>query len=62
VTTDREEALADLGRDIRAQRDLAQVSVRRFARMANVSDSYLSQLEGPTPKPNGPPVCWRPCC
>ena len=40
-----DEALVDLGRYIRAQRELAKVSLRHFARMVNVSDSYLSQLE-----------------
>ena len=39
------EALADLGRFIQAQREIAQVSVRSLARAADVSDSYVSQLE-----------------
>lgn len=39
------EALADLGRYIRAQREIAQLSLRHLARLTNVSDSYLSQVE-----------------
>jgi transcriptional regulator with XRE-family HTH domain len=38
-------ALAAFGEFVRAQRRLAQVSQRNLARMAGVSDSYLSQLE-----------------
>lgn len=43
--SDQQEALADLGRYIRAQRELAQLSLRHLARLINVSDSYLSQVE-----------------
>lgn len=39
------EALADLGKYIRAQREIAQLSIRHLARVAAVSDSYLSQVE-----------------
>lgn len=39
------EALEDLGKYLRAQREIAQVSLRSLARMINVSDSYLSQVE-----------------
>ena len=39
------EAIDDLGRYIKAQREIAQLSVRHLARMAEVSDSYLSQIE-----------------
>ncbi|GAB4010741.1 helix-turn-helix domain-containing protein [Nocardioides ultimimeridianus] len=39
------EAMADLGKYLRAQREIAQVSLRAFARAINVSDSYLSQVE-----------------
>ncbi len=39
------QAPADLGRFIQAQREIAQVSVRSLARAADVSDSYVSQLE-----------------
>ena len=51
--TDSEEALADLGRYIRAQREVAQLSLRHLARMINVSDSYLSQIERGQHKPSG---------
>jgi transcriptional regulator with XRE-family HTH domain len=37
--------LAAFGDFVRAQRRLAQVSQRNLARLAGVSDSYLSQLE-----------------
>ena len=37
--------LTAFGEFVRAQRRLAQVSQRNLARMAGVSDSYLSQLE-----------------
>lgn len=34
-----------LGEFLRAQRELANLSIRQLARLANVSDSYLSQVE-----------------
>ena len=40
-----EEMLRAFGEFVRAQRRLAQVSQRNLAKMAGVSDSYLSQLE-----------------
>jgi transcriptional regulator with XRE-family HTH domain len=40
-----EERLAELGEFIRAQRQLAQMSVRRLADLAGVSNPYLSQIE-----------------
>ncbi len=42
---DPDEALEDLGRFIRAQREISQLSLRHLARLTNVSDSYLSQVE-----------------
>jgi transcriptional regulator with XRE-family HTH domain len=39
------EALSDLGKYIRAQREVARLSLRHLARVTNVSDSYLSQVE-----------------
>lgn len=43
---DKDDAmLTAFGEFVRAQRRLAQVSQRNLARMAGVSDSYLSQLE-----------------
>jgi transcriptional regulator with XRE-family HTH domain len=43
---DKDEAmLRAFGEFVRAQRRLAQVSQRNLAKMAGLSDSYLSQLE-----------------
>jgi transcriptional regulator with XRE-family HTH domain len=53
VSAIQEKALSDLGRYIRAQRELAQISLRHLARMTNVSDSYLSQVERGLYKPSG---------
>src|SRR5262249_16098972 len=51
--TNREEALADLGRYIRAQREIARLSLRHLARMTKVSCSSLGQagrgLSPPSP-------------
>ena len=43
---------ADLGQFIRAQRDAAQMSVRRLAETAGVSNPYLSQIERGLRKPS----------
>lgn len=43
--TDPTEALEDLGTYLRLQRQMAKLSLRHLARMCNVSDSYLSQVE-----------------
>lgn len=40
-----EEELEDLGAYLRAQREIARLSLRHLARVTNVSDSYLSQVE-----------------
>ena len=40
-----DDQLAAFGKFMRAQRRLAQVSLRNLARMSGVSDSYLSQIE-----------------
>ncbi len=40
-----EERLAELGEFIRAQREIASMSVRRLAELAGVSNPYLSQIE-----------------
>lgn len=37
--------LADVGEFIRTQREVASMSVRRLAEIANVSNPYLSQIE-----------------
>ena len=42
----------DLGQFIRAQRDAAQMSVRRLADLAGVSNPYLSQIERGLRKPS----------
>ncbi len=42
----------DLGQFIRAQRDAAQMSVRRLAEIAGVSNPYLSQIERGLRKPS----------
>jgi transcriptional regulator with XRE-family HTH domain len=47
------DALADLGRFIRAQREVAHLSLRHVARMTGVSDSYLSQVERGLYQPSG---------
>ncbi len=38
--------LADPGRYLRAQRELADVSRNTLARLAGVSESYLAQVDG----------------
>jgi transcriptional regulator with XRE-family HTH domain len=40
-----QEVLVDVGSYLRAQRELAQLSLRAMARLTNVSGSYLSQVE-----------------
>jgi transcriptional regulator with XRE-family HTH domain len=42
---DAQEQLHALGRFIRAQRELAQLSLRQLAARTNVSNPYLSQIE-----------------
>ena len=42
----------DIGEYIRAQRELAQVSMRQLARTAGVSNPYLSQIERGLRKPS----------
>jgi transcriptional regulator with XRE-family HTH domain len=45
MTTDRDDQLHALGAFIRAQRQLANLSLRQMADLAHVSNPYLSQLE-----------------
>jgi transcriptional regulator with XRE-family HTH domain len=45
-------AAQDIGSFIRAQRELAQVSVRQLAEKAGVSNPYLSQIERGLRKPS----------
>jgi transcriptional regulator with XRE-family HTH domain len=40
-----EERVQDLGAFIRGQREIAQLSLRRLAELAGVSNPYLSQIE-----------------
>jgi transcriptional regulator with XRE-family HTH domain len=40
-----EQRLAELGEFIRQQREVARMSVRRLADLANISNPYLSQIE-----------------
>ncbi len=40
-----EDRLAELGEFIKAQREIASMSVRRLADLAGVSNPYLSQIE-----------------
>ena len=47
-----EERLAELGEFIRSQREVARMSVRRLAELADVSNPYLSQIERGLRKPS----------
>lgn len=47
-----EDRLKDLGEYIRQQRELTQLSVRRLAELAGVSNPYLSQIERGLRKPS----------
>jgi transcriptional regulator with XRE-family HTH domain len=47
-----EERLAELGEFIRSQREVARISVRRLAELADVSNPYLSQIERGLRKPS----------
>ncbi|MHA6792402.1 helix-turn-helix domain-containing protein [Pseudonocardia bannensis] len=46
------QAVDDIGTYIRAQRELAQVSLRQLAKAAGVSNPYLSQIERGLRKPS----------
>jgi len=45
TTGERPQRLGELGAFIRAQRRLAELSQRELARIADLSDAYVSQLE-----------------
>jgi len=45
VSSEPDDDQPDLGSIIRAQRELAELSTRRLARMAGISNPYLSQIE-----------------
>jgi transcriptional regulator with XRE-family HTH domain len=49
---DPREAWADLGNYIREQRRQAELSVRKLADLANVSNPYLSQIERGLKRPS----------
>lgn len=44
---------AALGREIRRQREQSEISMRRFASMAGISNPYLSQIERGLRAPSG---------
>ncbi|MFT5202920.1 MAG: transcriptional regulator with XRE-family HTH domain [Candidatus Aldehydirespiratoraceae bacterium] len=52
VDKDPREAWADLGEYIREQRRQAELSVRKLADLANVSNPYLSQIERGLKRPS----------
>jgi len=52
VSDDNENNLGALGEFIRTQRELANLSLRRLAELANVSNPYLSQIERGLYKPS----------
>ena len=45
TANENDKVLVAFGEFVRAQRQLAQVSLRNLAKMSGVSDSYLSQIE-----------------
>lgn len=45
TNNDSDKMLLAFGEFVKAQRQLAQVSLRNLAKMSGVSDSYLSQIE-----------------
>ena len=45
MTAENDKVLLAFGEFVKAQRQLAQVSLRNLAKMSGVSDSYLSQIE-----------------
>lgn len=52
VRDELDKRLADVGEFIRAQREVARMSVRRLAEVAGVSNPYLSQIERGLRKPS----------
>jgi len=52
VRDEFDKRLADVGDFIRAQREVASMSVRRLAELAGVSNPYLSQIERGLRKPS----------
>ncbi len=52
MATDPRDALRDLGAHIREQRRQAELSVRKLADLAGVSNPYLSQIERGLKRPS----------
>ncbi|QLL08161.1 helix-turn-helix domain-containing protein [Mycobacterium vicinigordonae] len=52
VSTKASDVASDIGSFIRAQRELAQVSMRQLAERSGVSNPYLSQVERGLRKPS----------
>ena len=52
VRNDIDQRLADVGDFIKAQREVARMSVRRLAELAEISNPYLSQIERGLRKPS----------
>jgi transcriptional regulator with XRE-family HTH domain len=52
VRQEVEDRLTELGGFIRSQREVARISVRRLAELADVSNPYLSQIERGLRKPS----------
>jgi transcriptional regulator with XRE-family HTH domain len=56
MTANEDPVLLAFGEFVRAQRQLAHVSLRNLAKMSGVSDSYLSQIERGNYRPSPPVV------
>jgi transcriptional regulator with XRE-family HTH domain len=52
VREELDKRLADVGEFIRSQREVARMSVRRLAEVAEISNPYLSQIERGLRKPS----------
>jgi transcriptional regulator with XRE-family HTH domain len=52
VNEELDRRLADVGEFIKNQREVASMSVRRLANLANISNPYLSQIERGLRKPS----------
>ena len=52
VREELDKRLADVGDFIRSQREVARMSVRRLAEVAEISNPYLSQIERGLRKPS----------
>ena len=52
VRDELDKRLADVGEFIRSQREIARMSVRRLAEVAEISNPYLSQIERGLKRPS----------